>query len=201
MNNKKQNNPHLRIVLYGSGGVGKSTILIRFLLGKFIQEYDPTIEESYRKEIELNDEKIIFEILDSAGCEEDSIIIKRCLKFSDFFVLVYSVDNKFSFKEINYFHELIKRYLLEKNENKKDYPKILIGNKSDLFTKRRITCKQGKELAKKLNCKFIETSAKTGENVHQLFYESIILAIQDLEKNPNKYQNKYHKKKGKCLLM
>ncbi|KAJ5070005.1 ras gtpase [Anaeramoeba ignava] len=193
MENNKSFDYELRIGIFGAGGVGKSTITIKFTHNIFIEEYDPTIEDEYIKEIELNDKKILLKVLDTAYPEEFCDPFPRWVEFSQVFVLVYSIIDKYSFGEIlNYHYKRIKNIL-----NVQDYPKILIGNKSDLFTKREVKTKKGKELAKQLNCKYIETSAKTGENLNQLFYEASLLAIQELKNKEN--QNK--KKKGKCLLM
>lgn len=54
-------------VLLGSGGVGKSAITIRFVQNSFTEVYDPTIEDFYRKEININGSNVVFEILDTAG--------------------------------------------------------------------------------------------------------------------------------------
>ena len=56
-----------KIVVLGCGGVGKSALTVQFVQGIFVEKYDPTIEDSYRKQIEYNGQQCIFEILDSAG--------------------------------------------------------------------------------------------------------------------------------------
>lgn len=56
-----------KLVVLGSGGVGKSTLTVRFVQGVFIEKYDPTIEDSYRKKVEIDNEQCILEILDTAG--------------------------------------------------------------------------------------------------------------------------------------
>ncbi|KAJ5070009.1 ras gtpase [Anaeramoeba ignava] len=192
----------IKVGLFGSGGVGKSTIAIRFSKDIFVEDYDPTIEDEYKKENDLNNKKILFYILDTAPQEEHYDPFPRYVQYTDIFVLIYSITYKRSFEDIKYFNERIKRIL---DIEDKDYPKILIGNKSDLTMKREVSIKQGKELAKKLNCKFIETSAKTGENINQLFYETILLEIERLktieEENLNQKKKKKKNKKGKCFLM
>ena len=57
----------LRIVVLGSGGVGKSAITVQFVQGIFIEKYDPTIEDSYQKQVEVDNEVYMLEILDTAG--------------------------------------------------------------------------------------------------------------------------------------
>jgi len=66
MNNLR---PH-KVVVLGGGGVGKSTFLIQFVNGHFVNEYDPTIEERYRKQIEVDKVVCLLDITDTAGQEE-----------------------------------------------------------------------------------------------------------------------------------
>ena len=56
-----------KIVVLGSGGVGKSALTVQFVQGIFIEKYDPTIEECYRKQVEINGEQCTLEIIDTAG--------------------------------------------------------------------------------------------------------------------------------------
>ncbi|KAJ5069996.1 ras gtpase [Anaeramoeba ignava] len=199
MNKKKNWNDYLelRIAIFGKEGVGKTSITKRFLKGRFIDYYDPSMDEDSKK-MDINNEKIHLWIFDTAGQEEYQILNERIARKCYSFVLVYSIDDRNSFQEIIEIHKKNQQFL----ENE-DYPKVLIGNKNDLFTKREVKTKEGKELAKQLNCKFIETSAKNGENINQLFYESSILAIPKAKAKRKKKELKKQKekKKGNCLLM
>lgn len=56
-----------KLVVLGSGGVGKSALTVQFVQGIFVEKYDPTIEDSYRKKVEVDNEQCILEILDTAG--------------------------------------------------------------------------------------------------------------------------------------
>ena len=56
-----------KIVVLGSGGVGKSALTVQFVQGIFIEKYDPTIEECYRKTMEINGQECVLEIIDTAG--------------------------------------------------------------------------------------------------------------------------------------
>ena len=56
-----------KIVVLGSGGVGKSALTVQFVQGIFVEKYDPTIEDSYRKQVEVDGQKCMLEILDTAG--------------------------------------------------------------------------------------------------------------------------------------
>jgi Ras-related protein Rap-1A len=56
-----------KIVVLGSGGVGKSALTIQFIQGSFVEKYDPTIEDSYRKHVEIDGKAAMLDILDTAG--------------------------------------------------------------------------------------------------------------------------------------
>ena len=56
-----------KIVVLGSGGVGKSALTVQFVQGIFVEKYDPTIEDSYRKQVEVEGQQCMLEILDTAG--------------------------------------------------------------------------------------------------------------------------------------
>ncbi|CAD1475463.1 unnamed protein product [Heterotrigona itama] len=58
-----------KIVVLGSGGVGKSALTVQFVQGIFVEKYDPTIEDSYRKQVEVDGQQCMLEILDTAGTE------------------------------------------------------------------------------------------------------------------------------------
>jgi len=71
-----------KIVVLGSGGVGKSALTVQFVQGIFVEKYDPTIEDSYRKQVEVDGQQCMLEILDTAGTV--------CIKITIFFKSVYN---------------------------------------------------------------------------------------------------------------
>ena len=74
-----------RIVVLGSCGVGKSALTVQFVQGIFMDKYDPTIEDSYRRQIEYDGQQCIFEILDTAG-SVTAYIHKNINIFKDFII-------------------------------------------------------------------------------------------------------------------
>ena len=64
-----------KIVVLGSGGVGKSALTVQFVQGIFVEKYDPTIEDSYRKQVEVDGQQCMLEILDTAGTVSHTIIV------------------------------------------------------------------------------------------------------------------------------
>uniref|UniRef100_A0A3P9I3C3 Uncharacterized protein n=1 Tax=Oryzias latipes TaxID=8090 RepID=A0A3P9I3C3_ORYLA len=116
-----------KVVVLGSGGVGKSALTVQFVTGSFIEKYDPTIEDFYRKEIEVDSSPSVLEILDTAGTEQFASMRDLYIKNGQGFILVYSLVNQQSFQDIRPMRDQIirvKRY--------ERVPMILVGNKVDL---------------------------------------------------------------------
>ena len=89
-----------KVVVLGSGGVGKSALTVQFVTGKFAEKYDPTIEDFYRKEITIDDRPAVLEILDTAGTEQFASMRDLYIRNGHGFILVYSVTNEQSFQEV-----------------------------------------------------------------------------------------------------
>lgn len=96
-----------RLVVCGGGGVGKSALVIRFVQNHFVDEYDPTIEDSYRKQSTIDEESCLLDILDTAGQEEYRAMRDQYVRGGQAFVIVYSVTNRTSFEDVDYFVDLI----------------------------------------------------------------------------------------------
>jgi len=157
-----------KLVVVGGGGVGKSALTIQFIQSHFVDEYDPTIEDSYRKQCVIDDEVALLDVLDTAGQEEYSAMREQYMRTGEGFLCVYSITSRNSFDEIGTFHMQILRV-----KDKDYFPIIVVANKCDLNNERQVTNKDGEELAKSFNCKFIETSAKQKINVDDAFYELV----------------------------
>jgi GTPase KRas len=98
---------NLKIAIVGDCGVGKSSITIVFTYGTYIDEYDPTIEDSYCKQIKIDNESYIVEILDTAGPEDFRDLRRMYMRSNHVFILVYSITSKNSFSEIQSFYDQI----------------------------------------------------------------------------------------------
>ncbi|XP_053377820.1 circularly permutated Ras protein 1-like isoform X2 [Mercenaria mercenaria] len=112
-------------------------------------------------------ETCLLDILDTAGQEEYSAIREQYTRTGNCFVIIYSVTDKNSFTEAESLFEFLKRVKDVKQGEK--LPTVLAGNKTDLSADRQVTADEGNTLATKLGVPFVETSAKTGENVQKLF--------------------------------
>ena len=161
------------VVVLGSGGVGKSALTVKFMTGAFDEKYDPTIEDFYRKEINVNGSAAMLQLLDTAGAEQFASMRDVYIKNGQGFIVVYSTANVKSFIDIQPLKEQITQ---AKDSTVSSI--VLVGNKCDLVAKRQVSQKEGKELAKGWKCSFFETSAKTGYNVSNVFSEVLYLILK-----------------------
>ncbi|RKP11788.1 ras-like protein [Piptocephalis cylindrospora] len=157
-----------KLVVVGGGGVGKSALTIQFIQSHFVDEYDPTIEDSYRKQCVIDDEVALLDVLDTAGQEEYSAMREQYMRTGEGFLLVYSITSRSSFEEIATFHQQILRV-----KDKDYFPIIVVANKCDLEPERQVSSQEGRDLAKEWQCRFIETSAKQKINVDESFYNLV----------------------------
>lgn len=154
-----------KIVVVGGGGVGKSALTIQLIQSHFVDEYDPTIEDSYRKQCTVDNEQAVLDILDTAGQEEYSAMREQYMRTGEGFLLVYAINSKNSLDELQVFYEQIQRV-----KDSDTVPVLVVGNKSDLESERQVSYEEGLAFARSLNCPFLETSAKQRINVEEAFY-------------------------------
>ena len=155
-------------MVLGSGGVGKSALTVKFVTGQFVEKYDPTIEDFYRKEIDVDNSPSILEILDTAGTEQFASMRDLYIKNGQGFLLIYSLLNRQTFNDLKAIKDQILRV-----KNMDTVPMILVGNKSDIFDEREVSANEAKLLAEEWGCPHFETSAKTSSNVDEMFSEIV----------------------------
>ena len=157
----------LKYIIIGDAAVGKSNLLLRFAQNDFKAEYQLTIGVEFgAKNIDINNKKFRLQIWDTAGQENYRSITRAYYKNSVCAILVYDISNRETFEHIsNWIEDCI-------TQSPKTVYMILVGNKSDLNDKREVTLEEGKEMAMKNKMMFFETSAKTGDNVDNVFQES-----------------------------
>lgn len=163
-----------RIVVVGAGAVGKSCLTLKYVQKVFVDVYNPTVEDSYRKQELVDDEPAMLDILDTAGQEEYSSVRDHYMKTGQGFICVYSITSRSTFDSVLKYRELIQRV-----KDADDVPMILVGNKSDLEAYREIERSEGEALARKYRVPFMETSAKDGRNVDAVFLELVRLIRKD----------------------
>ncbi|KAJ5079294.1 ras-like protein [Anaeramoeba ignava] len=184
-----------KVVIVGSGGVGKSAITMQFIQSKFVEDYDPTVEDSYRKQIVVENEKCLLDIADTAGQEEFGPLRSVYLRAGEGFVMVFSIVEKNTFEEIKMLKDQIVR--IKDVESIHDIPLILVGNKSDLEDKREVTQQQMKELADSWDCPFFETSAKNNSNIDECFQQ----IVKQIKKVREKLGLNKPVKKTRCTIL
>ncbi|RFU72892.1 ras-2 [Trichoderma arundinaceum] len=175
-----------KLVVLGDGGVGKTALTIQLCLQHFVETYDPTIEDSYRKQVVIDGQPCMLEVLDTAGQEEYTALRDQWIRDGEGFVLVYSIASRSSFTRIKRFYHQIQR-VKESVASSPSYPGspistanpqlpvpiMLVGNKSDRVTEREVSTQEGHALARELGCEFVEASAKNCINVEKAFYDVV----------------------------
>lgn len=172
-----------KLVVVGGGGVGKSALTIQFIQSHFVDEYDPTIEDSYRKQCIIDEEVALLDVLDTAGQEEYGAMREQYMRTGEGFLLVYSITSRSSFEEVSTFHQQILRV-----KDKDYFPIVVVANKCDLEYERQVQPHEGRELAKRFNAQCIETSAKQRVNVDEAFI-AVVRAIRRYQKESGPPQN------------
>lgn len=186
-----------RIVVLGGGGVGKSALTIRLVTDNFLDEYDPTIEDSYRKQVEIDGLPALLDILDTAGQEEFASMQDQWMREGKGFLLVYNINEKHSFEDLQILREKILRA-----KDVESVPLVIAGNKCDLRdpnSNTQVTKAQGTALAKEWGCKFFETSAKDKINNEECFYE-VVRQIRAAEQKESG-RNTGRKTGRKCAIL
>jgi GTPase KRas protein len=179
-----------KLVVLGDGGVGKTSLAIQLCLNHFVETYDPSIEDSYRKQVVIDDQPCVIEILDTAGQEEYTALRDQWIRDGEGFLLVYSITLRPTFERVARFKEQVIRV------KGKDAPMLLVGNNCHRVTEREVSREEGAALAKKLHCEFIETSAETCVNVEKAFYD-VVRMIRKQKERPRQPR----RKKRRCNIM
>jgi Ras-related protein Ral-A len=185
-----------KIIMVGSGGVGKSALTLQYMYGDFPEQYDPTKADSYRKKVSLDQEEAFVDILDTAGQEEYAAIRDNYYRSGEGFLCIFSLCEQESFDHTQEFRDQICRVLGDET-----VPFILVGNKMDLTAQRKVSTRDAEAKAKSWGCPYIETSAKTRQNVEDI-YEKIMRLIRDRKTAAASKQNAGKPaKKSKCIML
>jgi small GTP-binding protein len=196
----------IEIGIIGDTQTGKTSLTNYYTGLGFTDRMTATVGiDLYVKTIKYRKKEYKLKIYDTAGQEIYHNLALNIFRKCQGLILVYSIDNTNSFdnvknkwiKDIDDMFDVLK------------IPIILVGNKKDLEKERIISEKEGLEIAKQKNYLFYETSAKTGENVNQIFqclFEQII-NVENIKKEDNNNNNKddgkennKSKKGKKCII-
>jgi len=152
-----------KILVIGDSGVGKSCLLLRFSDHTYTDHHISTIGVDFKvKTFEVDGKVVKLQIWDSAGQERFRTVVSNYYRGAHGIILVYDVTDSKSF-------ENIKQWLHEAEQLTPTVRKLLLGNKSDLATKRQVPYDLARDFANKLDIPFLETSAKAAINVERAF--------------------------------
>ncbi|XP_058033167.1 GTP-binding protein Di-Ras3 [Ahaetulla prasina] len=190
-----------RVVVFGAAGVGKSSLVLRFIQGTFRETYIPTVEDTYRQVISCDKNICTLQITDTTGSHQFPAMQRLSMSKGHAFMLVYSVTSRQSVEELQPIYEQICQI---KGDIQK-VPIILVGNKSD-DPQREVGTSEGEVLATKWKCSFMETSAKMNYNVQELFEELLNLEKRrnvslQVDGKKSKQRRKKDKLRSKCSVM
>ena len=153
-----------KLLLIGDSGVGKSCLLLRFADDTYTESYISTIGVDFKiRTIQLEGKTIKLQIWDTAGQERFRTITSSYYRGAHGIIVVYDTTDSETFEHVKTWLHEIDRYASE-NVNK-----LLVGNKSDLTSKRQVETESAKEFAESVNIPFLETSAKNATNVEDAF--------------------------------
>ena len=164
-----------KIIVIGDSGVGKSCLTTQAVRNNFEEFYQATVGfEFLTFNLRINNNVVKLQIWDTCGQEVYKSLISNFYRNSSLALIIYAINNKDSFQHAeNWLNDL-------KNQSNPNVRVFLVGNKSDLEDQRVITKEEGERFKeeKKLD-RFIETSAKTGENARGALLEAAKLLYKD----------------------
>ena len=186
-----------KILLLGDSEVGKSCFLMRYADNVFVDNYITTIGLDYKlKYIQLDSGQVIkVQLWDTAGQDRYRTIAKNYYKGSHGILLLYDVTKSSSFENIREWIKDIREEVYEKAII------FLIGNKIDKKDQIKIKTEDAEKLAEEFNIPFFEASAKSGENVDEIFkalYKKISEVYVDIQQEGGRKLSKKNKKNKKC---
>ena len=178
-----------KLILIGSSGVGKTSILQRYIQKIFNDDYTCTIGvDFFMKSMKIDDKLIKLQLWDTAGTEKFKSITTGYYRGANAAFIVFDLTSRKSFESVS---EWIENYYKYSNP---DYERhvILIGNKSDLKNERIITENEIDDFVKLNKIKYFETSAKNGENIDECF----LFIAEKLMKDADEKGILYNEKSG-----
>ncbi|KAJ0090553.1 hypothetical protein Patl1_13224 [Pistacia atlantica] len=159
-------NIQAKLVLLGDMGTGKTSLVLRFVKGQFFDFQESTIGAAFFTQVlSLNEATVKFDIWDTAGQERYHSLAPMYYRGAAAAVVVYDVTSRESFEKAKKWVQELQR------QGNPNLIMFLVANKVDLKDKRKVGYEDGELYAKENGLSFLETSAKTAENVNELFYE------------------------------
>ncbi|XP_030049974.1 ras-related protein Rab-7a isoform X2 [Microcaecilia unicolor] len=173
---------HIKVILIGSSGVGKSVLMNQYVNHRFTNQYRATIGADFlTKEVQIDKKTITVQIWDTAGTERFQSLGTALYRGSDCCLLVFDITSPASFLAIDFWR---KEFLIQADPPDPDhFPFVVLANKMDL-TDRQVPQQQAQDWCKAFNALYFETSAKDVINVEEAFQSAIKLALKN-QKEPS----------------
>jgi Ras-related protein Rab-1A len=169
-----------RVLLIGDSGVGKSCLSLRFAEDSYVESYITTIGVDFKfKNIEVDGKTIKMQIWDTEGQERLKAITNSYYRDAHGMMIVYDISDRVSFQHVETWIQEINTYANDK------VIKMLVGNKSDLEAKRKVSTYEGQALAESHGMQFMETSARSSTNVHESFKTIAKKIKQEIMEKPS----------------
>ena len=172
----------IKLVVLGKSLVGKSALTYRFISDKFPEEHDTTVEDQYKTVVSINGISYELEILDTAGQDDYQTMLDTWIEYGNCFLLVYSIDDNDSFKQIRFKYDRI-----SKIKNNEKFTVLIVGNKCDLPDDSRKISKDEVDIyAKSIGVNFLEVSALKRINVKEAFLQVVESYLSQKDKVSDK---------------
>ena len=190
---QNEEKPIFKIITLGESGVGKTSILRRYVYNLYDDNSISTIGLSFIfKEITLKNKEIVqLKLIDTGGQEKYRALAKSYFKNADGVFFVYAIDNEDSFNNIKDWIQLFN----ENHNGKEGIPKFLVESKNDL--NRAVEKEKSQEFAKEKELKWFSTSSKDDKSINEIFEEIAELIYQEYSKKGNIGQKNMQLKKTK----
>ncbi|KAL9276043.1 Ras-related protein [Drosera capensis] len=159
-------NIQAKLVLLGDMGTGKTSLVLRFVKGQFFEFQESTIGAAFFTQVlSLNEATVKFDIWDTAGQERYHSLAPMYYRGAAAAVVVYDITSMESFEKAKKWVQELQR------QGNPNMFTVLVANKADLDTKRKVDNEVGEQYAKDNHLHYFETSAKSAHNVNELFFE------------------------------
>ena len=186
VNNPDEEEDVIKIILVGESGVGKTNLINAFFGFGFNDNSDSTLNSyCFDGQHKYNNKEYKFTIWDTAGQEKYRSINKMFFRDAKIILVIYSIDNRYTFEQIDFWMNHLKENIIDDK-----YIIALIANKCDLIEDIVVMEDDGREVAKKYDIEFSETSAKTNAVSFKNFVLHLIEVYVDKYKDGNVNKNK-----------
>ena len=157
-----------KLTIFGDGGVGKTTLIKRYITKVFDEDLKMTIGADFSiKELQVDGKNARLRIWDFAGEERFKVLLPSFAKGADGGIFMFDTTRYASLKNVDDWLSIFERSTADQQF---EIPIIMVGGKNDLINKRSVESEEAHKLVNKFNLNgYFESSSKTGENVEQIF--------------------------------